>query len=214
MAIHPIAIKNTFASHLVLWVLFLPLLSILFFPVFMKDQNIDPAEIQMVQKYGSDLATLTASSSSIFSAAFIKTGIMPATENFFGGGRSRTENSSEFGASSSHMAGEWVRGVWQLIYKVIWRINALVGIFIMPMFALCIPAAIDGFSVRARKKYRFENYNPVFFYTSTHTAVLMVGLFLYLPLVPIALTANILATFLVALACAIWVATSNFQTGS
>lgn len=213
MAIHPVAIKNTFMSHLVLWVLFLPLLSIIFFPVFMKDQNIDPEEVQMVQKYGSDMAKLTASSSSIFSAAFIKTGIMSATENFFGGGN-KSEDSNEFAVSSSHMAGAWVRGVWQLIYKVIWRINALVGIFILPMLALCIPAAIDGFSVRARKKYRFENYNPVFFYTSTHTAVLMVGLFLYLPLVPIALTANILATFLVALACAIWVATSNFQTGS
>ena len=99
-------------------------------------------------------------------------------------------------------------------YKATWRFFALKSIFLLPLLVLAIPAAVDGFMVRATKKYRFENSNPVFFYSSMHTMVLMFGMFAFLPLAPFSLSAITLLTIIVLLIGGIWLTTSNFQTGT
>lgn len=209
MAIHPASVKNSFGGHLILWALFLPLLSIVFMPLLQPDQNISKSEVKMVQGFNIDVDKITARTNDVFSSTFIKSGFMPKTEDFFGG-------MSLFGGSASHsgFAAKWIRGVWLQVYKAIWRINVLFYVFFIPLVALCIPSAIDGFAVRARKRYRFESYNPIFFYSSMHTLVLIIGLFIFLPLAPISLSANLLAILLGGLAIAVWIAASNFQTGS
>lgn len=208
MALHPASVKNTFGGHFVLWVLFLPVLSLIFIPLFVSNQNIAEAEIEMVSGMKIDAKAISESTSETFTTLFITTGIMPATENFFSG--------SILGQASTkaQTSTKWIRGVWLLVYKAIWRLHVLASVFLVPMLALCIPSALDGFAVRARKKYRFESYNPIFFYSSMHSAVFIIGLFVFLPLAPITLSANILAALLGGLAFAVWIATANFQTGS
>lgn len=209
MAIHPVGIQNSFARHFVFWALFLPLLTIVFVPIFVPDQSIDVAEVQMVESFNVDVSKLTQMANGTFVGAFVSTGIMSKTEGFFQG-KGAMQTTSQHATSSS----SWIRGVWLMIYKLIWRIYALLRIFFIPLLALCIPAAIDGFTVRARKRYRFETSNPIFFYTSTHTVTFVFGLFVFLPLAPVTLSANMLAAMLAGLALAVWVAAANFQTGS
>lgn len=215
MAVHPANIKNTFMSHLIFWVVFLPVLTIVFLPLLKFDTNIDPAELQMMVSAGVDTKAVSAKVNAQFTNAFIRTGIMPASEQFFGGKASGTtykENS--LAASASSFAGDWIRGMWTIIYRAMWRFQSLLSLYIAALVAICVPAMIDGLVIRARKRYHFENSNPVFFYFSYHSAVLVVGLLCYLPLVPIALTPAILAIFLGALGISMWWAASHFQTGS
>lgn len=214
MAIHPAGIKNTFMSHLVFWVLFLPVLTVVFLPLLNMNGDIDGEEMAMIVRSGVDVKELSARVNSRFSALFIETGIMPVTEQFFGlSGLTKESTDSNFAWTAANFAGNWVRGVWTIIYRAFWRLHALLGIYVSAIFAVCLPAVIDGFSMRARKKYQFQNTNPVVFYFSYHMAVLVVGLLIFLPLVPIPLTPILIGFFLTGLGVAMWWATANFQSG-
>lgn len=208
MAIHPISVNNSFGSHFILWSMFLPVLALIFVPLFMPEQHIDESEIAMVSGFSLNVVELTEATNATFSRVFIETGVMSGTEKWFGG-----DGAGEFQKNSKY-AASWIRGVWLMIYKAMWRVNVLTTIFFLPLLALLIPAAIDGFVVRARKKYRFENSNPVFFYSSMHMVVLMFGMFAFLPLAPITLSSNALFGLLACLSLGVWTTASNFQTGS
>lgn len=216
MAIHPAVIKNTFLSHLVFWVFFLPLLSYIFLPLVLPDQKIDAEEMEFVTSYVSDMGKINDRTNSFFSSLFIKSGLVGATESFFTGDflPTKVRQHSTIATAGADWAGSWIRGVWSMVYKSIWRFNAMLSIALLPTATLCIAAMIDGFATRAKKKYNFERSNQVFFYTSTHTAVFVLGMFVFLPIVPIPLTAHVIAAFMGVLATALWYATNNFQTGN
>jgi len=210
MAIHPLFVKNSFLSHAVFWIIFLPILAYIFLPFLVPDQKIDAQEMAFVTAYVPDMNKLNERTKNTFSDLFVNTGMVEATEGFFTGGR----NSGKLFSIGSDWAGNWMRGLWAMIYKTIWRFNAMFSIALLPTVALCIAAIVDGFSTRAKKRYNFERSNQVFFYTSTHTAVFMLGMFIFLPIIPIPLTAHVIAAFMGILAIALWYATTNFQTGN
>lgn len=204
MAIHPVSIQNSFGSHFILWSIFLPLLALIFVPLVLPDQTLAQAEVEMVAALGVDIAGMTQKVDQRFAALFIESGLMAKTQEFFG--------SSKGGILD--FANGWIHGVWLMLYKATWRFFALKSIFLLPLLALAIPAAVDGFMVRATKKYRFENSNPVFFYSSMHTMVLMFGLFVFLPMAPFSLSAMALLAIAILLIGGIWLTASNFQTGT
>lgn len=209
MAVHPTSVKNSHVSHLVFWVFFLPLLAIILLPLVLPEQNIDESEVKMMEAFNVDVVKLQERTSGTFSTLFVATGAMGATEAFFSakGAPAGTQQHATFSM-------KWIRGVWLMTYKMIWRWYALLGVFFFPMLALCIPAAVDGFTVRARKRYEFETSNPVFFYSSTHALTFVLGIFCFLPLAPLTLSAIVLLGLLATLTVAVWIAASNFQTGS
>jgi len=204
MAIHPVSVQNSFGSHFVLWSIFLPILALLFVPLVVPNQSLTQPEVEMVAALGVNVAEMTQTVDQRFAAMFVENGFMAKTQSFFG--------SSKGGILD--FASGWINGVWLMLYKATWRFFALKSIFLLPLLALAIPAAIDGFMVRATKKYRFENSNPVFFYSSMHTMVLMFGLFAFLPMAPFSLSATALLTIVILLIGGIWLTTSNFQTGT
>jgi hypothetical protein len=205
MAVHPVSVSNSFGSHMILWCLFLPILSLIFIPLVLPDQPISEAEVAMVTSFDIDINTLTESANNKFTSVFIETGIKPKTEAFFrGNGLVNTQGFAE----------KWITGVWMMIYKALWRGYVLAKIFFLPLLVLAVAAAVDGSGVRARKKYKFETPNPVFFYSSTHLVVLMTGLFTFLPLAPISLSTTVLVGLLVALAAGVWFSAANLQTGT
>lgn len=190
---------------MVLWCLFLPILSLIFIPLVLPDQPISEAEVAMVTSLNIDINTLTESANNRFTSMFIDTGIKPKTEEFFrGNGDPLTQG----------FASKWITGVWMMIYKALWRGYVLAQIFFLPLLVLVVAAAVDGSGVRARKKYKFESANPVFFYSSTHLVVLMTGLFTFLPLAPISLSTTVLVALLLALTAGVWLSAANFQTGT
>jgi hypothetical protein len=182
-------------------------MTIIFLPLVNPEQNIDPAEVKMLQGMNVDISQLTERANTSFSNAFIVTGIMPATEGFF------VKPPQQGTARPPSATAKWIRGVWLMTYKFVWRVHALWQIFLIPLIALSIPAIIDGIAVRSKKKFSFDRSNPIFFYASTHLVTLVLGLFVFLPLSPVTLTTNLLVAMLVALTLAIWVASANFQTG-
>lgn len=203
MAIHPVSVQNSFGSHFILWSIFLPILALIFVPLVLPDQTLAQSEVEMVAALGVNVASMTQNVDQVFSTLFIDNGMMAKTQQFF---------SSKNGTLD--FAGTWIHGVWLMLYKATWRFMALKSIFLLPLLVLVIPAAVDGFMVRSTKKYRFENSNPVFFYSSMHTMVLMFGLFAFLPLAPFSLSAVALMTIIILLISGIWLTTSNFQTGT
>lgn len=205
MAVHPVAVKNTFGSHLILWSLFLPLLSLIFIPLLFPDQPISDTEVQMVATMNIDVNSLTDSANAKFTSLFIDSGVKPKSEAFFHGGSAN---------AFQGLGARWINGVWMMIYKALWRGYVLARIFFIPLLVMAVAAAVDGSGVRARKKYKFETTNPVFFYSSTHLVVMMTGLFTFLPLAPISLSATVLVGLLVALAAGVWFSAANFQTGT
>ncbi|PHV23317.1 hypothetical protein CSQ92_10080 [Janthinobacterium sp. BJB446] len=206
MAIHPVEVKNTFLSHFILWALFLPLLTIISVPLFSPDQGVQSEEVEMLRSFGVNLDKVNASANDTFTSVFIATGVMQSTEGLV--------NTKFPSSAATRYAAKWLRGVYLMIYKSIWRLYALTSMFFIPVLALCIPSAVDGFMIRARKSYKFETSNPVFFYSSMHVFSLVFGLFFFLPIAPVTLSANILAVMLCSLAIAVWVASSNFQSGN
>lgn len=204
MAIHPVSVQNSFGSHFILWSFFLPILALIFVPLVVPDQSLTQSEVEMVAALGVDVAAMTQTVDQRFASLFVENGFMAKTQQFFG-----TSKGGILDFSNS-----WIHGVWLMLYKATWRFFALKSIFLLPLLVLAIPAAVDGFMVRATKKYRFENSNPVFFYSSMHTMVLMFGMFAFLPLAPFSLSAITLLTIIVLLIGGIWLTTSNFQTGT
>jgi hypothetical protein len=204
MAIHPVSVQNSFGSHFILWSIFLPLLALIFVPLVVPDQSLTQSEVEMVAALGVDIAGMTKSVDHHFASMFVDNGFMAETQVFFGSSKS----------GMLDFAGTWIHGVWLMLYKATWRFFALKTIFLLPLLVLAIPAAVDGFMVRATKKYRFENSNPVFFYSSMHTMVLMLGMFAFLPLAPFTLSAMALVTIVLLLIGGIWFTASNFQTGA
>jgi len=209
MAVHPTSVKNSHFGHFLFWVFFLPLLSIIAFPLLLPEQNIEQAEVEMVRTLNVDTSKLQEKTNATFSHLFIKTGVMGASENFFA-----PKDQVQGGMLTGGWAAKWIRGVWLIVYKTIWRIYALWWIFVVPVVALCVPAAIDGLVVRARKKYQFQTSNPVFFYSSAHIATMALGLFFFLPVAPVTLSAYALFGLILAMAASVWVTAANFQTGS
>lgn len=204
MAIHPVSVQNSFGSHFILWSIFLPLLALIFVPLVSPNQVLSQSEVEMVASLGVDVSNMTKTVDGHFSSMFVESGLVAKTEKFFGSAKS----------GMFDFAGEWIHGVWLMMYKATWRFFALKSIFLFPLLILAIPAAVDGFMVRATKKYRFENSNPVFFYSSMHTMVLMFGLFAFLPLAPFSLSAIALACIILMMIGGIWLTASNFQTGT
>lgn len=204
MAIHPVSVQNTFGSHFILWSFFLPLMALIFVPLVLPDQTLAQSEVEMVASLGVDIAGMTQTVDQHFATLFIESGLMAKTQAFFTSSKGWTLD----------FASNWIHGVWLMLYKATWRFYALKSIFLLPLLVLAIPAAVDGFMVRSTKKYRFESSNPVFFYSSMHTMVLMFGLFAFLPLAPFSLSAVALLVIVVLLISGIWLTTSNFQTGA
>jgi hypothetical protein len=212
MAIHPAGIKNSHTSQLVFWTLFLPLLTLIFLPLLRFSPDIDPAEISMVQHAGVDIEAVSSHTQDQFKRWFIDTGAMQASTGFFRGSSDDTGRTI-FVSNVNGMASSWMKNVWGLIYKYLWRLHALAYVYVAAVVAVCVPALVDGICVRARKRYQFQSSNPLVFNVSTHTAVMVVGLLVYIPLIPFALTPVPVAGFMGFLGLALWWAAANFQTG-
>ena len=215
MAVHPGGIKNSFTSQAVFWLFFLPLLTLIFLPLFNSNTNIEQPELNMIQSSGTDIAAVTLATQDKFRRWFIDSGVMDASTKFFGGQTPNYQGGPQLAMvdQASALASGWVMNVWALLYKCMWRLHALFWVYVAAIGAVCLPCLWDGIWVRARKRYNFETHNPLVFNMSTHLAVMVVGLLVYIPLIPFTLTPAVIAGFMAFLGASLWWAAANFQTG-
>lgn len=206
MAVHPVSVKNTFLKHLVFWVFFIPLLTLILVPVFKPEQRIFPAEVQMLAEYGIATKEVEEKTRHTFEHLFVRTHIMAYTEAFFSG-----KNSVHFHQKNGQWSANWIRGVWMMIFRAIWRIHAFSRLFFLPVVIFSISALLDALAIRARKKFSFEYDSPGKFYSSTHLLMLAIGLFFCIPFLPVLMTADFLAFLLFSMTMAVWVSAAHFR---
>jgi hypothetical protein len=209
-------VKNQFAKHVVFWVLTLPILATLLLPVFVPPHefSIDKREIAFFQDtLDVDISKVSRRSEAAFQSLFVDTGIFQNVKSILvsdGGGFMRSSGDGGIASFSS----TYHTSLWLLLYRAIWRITAIWPAALAIVIAMGIPALLDGLVVRARKSYTFEFHNPVYFWTASHSLIIVFGIAAILPLLPMAMTPMVIATFTLLLCSSLWITAANFQTGN
>ena len=209
-----IEVKNPLARHGVFWMLMMPTMAILALPALLAPSSfsVSAEEVTFFERVlDRDVVTITAVADSWFNALFIQTHIASSVRDFFNGGQA---GGNELLRRSGSLSRSYNDALWLMLYRGLWRLAGLWPVVIAIMLSLGLPCLIDGLMVRARKAYNFQFHNPVFFWSASHSLVLILGLGVFLPFLPIALTPAFLAGFTVLLCVGLWVTASNFQTGN
>lgn len=208
-----IEVKNQFANHAIFWWVGLPLIAMFVLPLLIPPESfvITAEEVEFFKNMGIETSSATNSANDWFKTLFVDTKVRELFQSTFI--NSNMPMSSELQKSSRSFTSNWNDGFWNMFFRAIWRLHALWPVYLGGCISFVIPAFIDGLTVRAKKKYNFQVHNPVFFYASTHFAVLVLGLAVFLPFLPITLNALHIGGFFCVLALSMWIVASNFQSG-
>jgi Domain of unknown function (DUF4400) len=209
-----IEVNNPLAKHGVFWMFVMPTLALLALPALLSPASfvVSAQEITFFEHtLARNVPGITAAADRWFETLFIQTHIAPAVRDFFNSGQ---VGSNDLLRRSGSLSRSYNDALWLMVYRGLWRLAGLWPVVIAIALSLGLPCLIDGLMVRARKSYNFEFHNPVFFWSASHSLVLILGLGVFLPFLPIALTPAFLAGFTVLLCLGLWVTASNFQTGN
>jgi hypothetical protein len=205
-------VKNEFIKHGLFWCFLIPLMALIFMPVFMPPEAFDlpKDEFKMAAAAGIDVNRATIAATEQFDAWFVRTGIVKGTLEIFQPKVTPKKGIEGF----AKWMDDWITGFWLAVYRALWRLHALAPVYLAAAACYVIPAVIDAATVRGRKVYRFEYHNPVYFYSASHAFVLIFGLAFMIPLLPMSLTIAVIFGSALAAAVAAWIAVANFQTGA
>lgn len=208
-----IEVKNQFARHGLFWFWVLPFAFILMIPAFFsrEEMRVPMEEIQTMALLGQDVDAITRRADSIFNTVFVNTGATSFSAKLFKS--SVKEDDPEFFRNLAKSTNKYNENVWNMIYRAIWRLAGLWPTLTALMLAVALPSMVDGLVIRAKKVDVFESHNPVFFWSAGHTLVMVVGVFFLLPLLPIPISITLLYGAVGIISVALWVTSSNFQTG-
>jgi hypothetical protein len=210
-----IKVENKFARHSIFWFWSLPIIAILVMPIFFSPAafKVTPEEMitfANIMDIDADATTLRANA--IFSAIFIETGIYAAVNNFFHTQVGNFQMSGQ--VQAQRVNSTYASALWLMFYRGIWRLTALWPAVLSIIVAMGIPSLIDGWAMRAKKSYTFESHNPVYFWSASHTFIMVLGLGFFLPLTPVTLTPIAFLFYSLMLCLTCWVTAANFQTGT
>lgn len=201
---------NPFVKQIYFWWLIAPLLSALLFPAFcsVETLKIQPPEQELVEQCHRDLQTINERATDHFNSWFVSTGLVARSL----AEPQRAEASGWNGYTwMGTMSHTWFSRFWLFTYRVIWRWTAFWPLYIAGVFGIAGPCLADGLVMRAKKRYEFGQYNPLAFNVSGTLFALAIGWFIYLPMLPVALTGVIMASFFGILGAFAWFTTANFQ---
>lgn len=210
-----IEVKNQFANHAIFWWFSMPLVITLLMPMMLNANRfeIHSDEIAFFKEVGTDTGRTTISTNHLYQAAFIDTGVTKAFGNTFAHDK-KDANQKSIGNISSSISRDWNDGLWLMLYRAIWRLQALLPIYIAGLLAFILPAFVDGIVTRGKKRFNYQVHNPVVFYSATHFSVLVLGLAVFIPFLPFVLSSLYIGGFTMTLAGSMWLLASNFQTGA
>jgi hypothetical protein len=210
-----IEVKNNFARHGILWWITLPIAAVLVLPMFFSESrfHVAPSELDFFAGWGRDVGAISRMADAIFRAAFVDTRIARYVSEFFVPSNSAPWH-SRVAQGAAEISQTYNNALWMMVYRGVWRCCALWPIYLAIVISMVIPAFVDGLVTRAKKSFNFRFHNPVYFYSSMHTAVLVLGLGVFLPILPVDLNGLYVGGFAAMLSLAFWVTAANFQTGS
>lgn len=203
--------KSEFNRHILFWWLIAPLLTLLILPAFMQPESfaIASEEVRYLTHWGSRVHPVTERADALFNSLFVDSGWVRGSLDL---AQPRTRDLPAATGLFRWLHG-WIAGFWMLLYRVIWRVYALLPIYLAAILGYALPAFVDGLTTRLKKRYDFGQHNPIFFYSSMHFVLLAVGLALFVPITPLTLTPWILGGYFLLTAAAVWIMASNLQTG-
>lgn len=207
-------VKNQFAKHSLFWIFLLPFMAVILMPAFMNAQalKLPMSEVDAIRELGQDPDVITRRTNESFSALFVETGAIRAMDKLF---RAKAKPGEPTGVRSAQsISDKYLTGMWHMLYRAMWRFNGLWPVLSVLLLAVVVPAVVDGLVIRATKLDQFKPHNPVYFWGATHTAISTAGLFLFLPFLPIPLSTLMLYGVVGLVAGALWVTSSNLQTGN
>lgn len=209
-----IEVKNQFARHTLMWILVLPFLAIFLMPALMNSHALilPGSEIQVMQRLGQDVDVVTRRANSAFTVLLVDTGIVRTMEKLFKAKASHTDPSAV--RNSAKISEGYLNGMWSMLYRAIWRMVGLWPVLSVMCLAFVVPAIVDGSVNRSTKLSMFKPHNPVFFWGATHTAISTMGIFMFLPFLPIPLSLWVVYGVVGLVAMALWTTMSNLQTGT
>ena len=211
-----IKVENKFARHGVFWFWSLPIVAVLIMPILFSPNSfrISAEEMSVFSDtMGIDTNATTIKANLIFSSLFVDSGFYATVNKFF---RSTYTGAFQIAsqAQAQHVNSTYASALWLMLYRGIWRLTALWPAVFSIVLALGIPSLIDGWITRARKSYTFESHNPVYFWSASHSFIMVLGLGFLLPLTPVALSPMTFFVYSVILCLTAWVTAANFQTGT
>lgn len=208
-----IEVKNQFARHTMFWILVLPFLAVFLMPAFLSEQalKLPNSEVDAVKELGQDAGEITRRTNETFSKLFVDSGAMKAMDRLF---RAKTKQGDPVGVKNAErISDRYLTGLWHMLYRALWRFNGLWPVLSILLMAVVLPSIVDGLVLRATKLDQFKPHNPVYFWGATHTAISTAGLFFFLPFLPLPLSTMLLYGVVATVAAALWVTSSNLQTG-
>ncbi|ABM59461.1 DUF4400 domain-containing protein [Verminephrobacter eiseniae] len=208
-----IEIKNQFARHSLLWIWVLPLALVFLTPAVVdrEQMRVPREEVKTMLLLGQDAERVTRRADALYQSMFVATGAVGWTQKLLTSQGKSTD--PVFFRNLARETRKYHDNLWNMVYRAVWRLAGLWPTFLALMLALALPALIDGLVVRAKKVDMFRSHNPVFFWSAGHLFVMVMGVFLVLPLLPFTISISILYGAVAAIALALWVTASNFQTG-
>lgn len=211
-----IKVENKFAAHGIFWFATLPVIGILIMPMFFNADSfvIKKDELMQLEKILSlDVNAATSSANAKFQSLFIDSGVYEKVNNFFAGNYSFGDLIPTGVKKAHKTSSAYAASLWAMLYRGIWRFTALWPSVCAILVGLGIPALIDGWISRAKKQYTFELHNPVYFWTASHSFIMVMGMGVFLPLTPIVLTPLAFSVYALTLCSTAWITAANFQTG-
>jgi hypothetical protein len=215
--------KNHFIKHLLFWMGLL-LFFVVLAPALLgkPTYSMSNTEREYFTSIGVDTNQAEKRAFNTFKGLFIDTGIRSTLNKFFkptvsvdknyGSGSVAPSQNQAFGRMGE-ISSKYIDGFWATLYKGLIRIHILWPIMLSVLLCLGIPCLIDGIVARTKKNYNFAYHNPVYFWTSGHSVVIVLGMSILLPFLPFSITMLAVTAFSVILCGSIWLLASNFQTG-
>ena len=208
-----IEVKNPFALHVIFWWIGMPIIATLLLPYIFGANafRISTAEVSFFQGLGVDVSATTERANTWFKTMFVDTGLVSLFQSSFN--LPTLEMKNPLQVTAKEITSDWSDGLWNLLFRAFWRISALWPIYVAGVVCFVVPSFVDGLATRSIKKYNFKVHNPLIFSVSTHFAAMIAGLAIYIPFLPVSLSAVYIGMFFIALAGSVWVLAANFQSG-
>ena len=208
------ASKNSFVGHSLFWLLAVPFALVLAYPAFLvtdAEEVVPGDEIAALVLRGREPDEVNRAANLKFRRWFVDTGAVNASLGYFAPNThdGAVPLSNEYAGFAAH----WIRSLWKITYRAIWRWVAFFDLFVALLAAIALPCFVDGLVQREKKLYTFGHHNPVYFYTAKHGVILMLGLSMTLPWLPLPLSYPLWAAIAAVVGAMSWFVAANFQTG-
>ena len=204
---------NPFIRQVYFWWLIAPILTSIILPAVMPAGSfkVQSEEQAFLVECGRDVGAVTQTATSVFTSWFINTGFVDDTMD----PSRHAMNSQRTGyAWMGGIFHGWFQRFWLFVYRIVWRWVAFWELYVVCILGIAGPCLVDGLIVRAKKRYRFGQYNPLAFNVSGTLFALAVGWMFYVPMLPLPLTALFMGGFFCVFALFAWFTSANFQRGA